>query len=145
MLTSAVWWSIVLNTNIGASITKGPLFGMLAGATLAQHSTVCRPTVITAESSTHAKQAGCLTLLVCCIGRAGGMQLELQSADLKERYRTRLLYAISDAEKAAAAKELDDACLLDLEWADLGTTAEAVDAQLEGVKKKFSQITRQQV
>jgi hypothetical protein len=93
----------------------------------------------------HALAAGCLTLFVCCIGRAGGMQLELQSADLKERYRTRLLYAISDAEKAAAAEELDDACMLDLEWADLGTTAEAVDEQLEGVKKKFSRITRQQV
>lgn len=73
------------------------------------------------------------------------MQLELQSADLKERYRTRLLYAISDAESAAAAQELDDACLLDLEWADLVSTAEAVDVQLEGVKWKFSQITRQQV
>lgn len=73
------------------------------------------------------------------------MQLELQSADLKERYCTRLLYAISDAESAAAAQELDDACLLDLEWADLVSTAEAVDVQLEGVKWKFSQITRQQV
>jgi hypothetical protein len=73
------------------------------------------------------------------------MQLELQSADLKERYRTRLLYAISDAEKAAAAEELEDACLLDMEWADLVNTAEAVDTQLEDVKCKFSQITRQQV
>lgn len=73
------------------------------------------------------------------------MQLELQSADLKERYRTRLLYAISDAEKAAAAEELEDACLLDMEWADLVNTAEAVDTQLEDVKRKFSQITRQQV
>lgn len=73
------------------------------------------------------------------------MQVELQSSDLKERYRTRLLYAISDAEKASAAEELDDACLLDLEWADLLKTAEAVDTQLEGVKRKFSQITRQQV
>lgn len=73
------------------------------------------------------------------------MQLELQSSDLKERYRTRLLYAISDAEKATAAEELDDACLLDLEWADLVSTAEAVDTQLEGVKHKFSLITRQQV
>jgi len=73
------------------------------------------------------------------------MQLELQSSDLKERYRTRLLYAISDAEKLAASEELDDVCLLDLEWADLVSTAEAVDLQLEGVKHKFSQITRQQV
>jgi dynein heavy chain len=84
-------------------------------------------------------------LFLCFVGRAGGMQLELQSSDLKERYRTRLLYAISDADKAAAAEELDDACMLDLEWADLVTTAEAVDAQLEGIKKRFSQITRQQV
>ena len=73
------------------------------------------------------------------------MQLELQSGDLKERYRTRLLYAISDAEKAAAADELDDMCLLDLEWADLVKTANSVDEQLEDVKHKFSQITRQQV
>lgn len=73
------------------------------------------------------------------------MQLELQSSDLKERYRTRLLYAISDAEKLAASEELDDVRLLDLEWADLVSTAEAVDLQLEGVKHKFSQITRQQV
>lgn len=73
------------------------------------------------------------------------MQAELQSADLKERYRTRLLYAISDAEKAAAAEELDDACLLDAEWADLVGTAEAVNTKLDSVKRKFSQITRQQV
>lgn len=73
------------------------------------------------------------------------MQQELQSSDLKERYRIRLLYAISDAEKASAAEDLDDVCLLDLEWADLVKTAETVDEELEGVKRRFSKITRQQV
>lgn len=77
--------------------------------------------------------------------RSGSMLFELQSCDLKERYRTRLLYALSDSEKATAAEELDDASLLDLEWVDLVKAADAVDIKLEGVKRKFSQITRQQV
>jgi hypothetical protein len=80
----------------------------------------------------------------CCC-RSGGMQMELQCVDLVERYRTRLLYAIADTEKAAAAEELDDVALLPVQWADLCRTADAVDEQLEAVKRKFSRITRQQV
>ncbi|KAF8069431.1 DHC1 [Scenedesmus sp. PABB004] len=77
--------------------------------------------------------------------RSGGMAMELQCADLVERFRTRLLYAISEAEQAAAAAELADAARLSDEWAALCAEAEAVDARLEGVKRAFSQTTRQQV
>eukprot|EP00882_Tetradesmus_deserticola_P015126 GHRQ01016104.1.p2 GENE.GHRQ01016104.1~~GHRQ01016104.1.p2 ORF type:complete len:122 (-),score=41.75 GHRQ01016104.1:877-1242(-) len=73
------------------------------------------------------------------------MQMELQCCDLQERYRTRMLYAITEAEQAAAAAELADAAGLSQEWAELCTAAQAVDVQLEGVKRKFSQTTRQQV
>lgn len=73
------------------------------------------------------------------------MQMELQCSDLQERYRTRLLYAITEAEQAAAAAELADAARLSQEWAKLCAAAEAVDVQLDGVKRKFSQTTRQQV
>lgn len=71
--------------------------------------------------------------------------MELQCSDLEERYRTRVLYAIAEPERTAASEELDDVQLLMLEWADLCKTAEAADEALEGVKHKFSQITRQQV
>uniref|UniRef100_A0A383W4S5 Dynein-1, subspecies f n=1 Tax=Tetradesmus obliquus TaxID=3088 RepID=A0A383W4S5_TETOB len=77
--------------------------------------------------------------------RSGGMQMELQCSDLQERYRTRLLYAITEAEQAVAAAELADAARLSQEWAALCAAAEAVDVQLDGVKRKFSLTTRQQV
>jgi hypothetical protein len=73
------------------------------------------------------------------------MQMELQCSDLQERYRTRLLYAITEAEQAIAAAELADATRLSQEWTELCAAAEAVDVQLDGVKRKFSQTTRQQV
>eukprot|EP00878_Enallax_costatus_P045894 GHUV01055422.1.p1 GENE.GHUV01055422.1~~GHUV01055422.1.p1 ORF type:complete len:144 (+),score=50.81 GHUV01055422.1:55-486(+) len=73
------------------------------------------------------------------------MQMELQCSDLQERYCTRLLYAITDAEKETAAAELADTAKLTQEWAEVCEAAEAVDVQLEGVKRKFSQTTRQQV
>jgi histidinol-phosphate/aromatic aminotransferase/cobyric acid decarboxylase-like protein len=73
------------------------------------------------------------------------MHMELQCSELQERYRTRLLYAITEAEQAVAAAELADAAKLSQEWAELRAAAEAVDVQLEGVKRKFSQTTRQQV
>lgn len=71
--------------------------------------------------------------------------MELQCSDLQERYRTRLLYAITEPEQATAAAELADAAKLWDEWGELCRTAEIVDTQLDGVKQKFSQTTRQQV
>lgn len=71
--------------------------------------------------------------------------MELQCSDLQERYRTRVLYAITEAEKELAAAELADTARLTQEWADLCEAAEVVDLQLEDVKQKFSQTTRQQV
>eukprot|EP00879_Flechtneria_rotunda_P031723 GHRR01034677.1.p1 GENE.GHRR01034677.1~~GHRR01034677.1.p1 ORF type:complete len:135 (+),score=57.93 GHRR01034677.1:430-834(+) len=77
--------------------------------------------------------------------RSGGMQMELQSSDLQERYRTRLLYAITAAERESAAAELADVSQLSHEWATLCETAERVDMQLAAVKIKFAEITKQQV
>lgn len=71
--------------------------------------------------------------------------MELQCSDIVERYRTRLLYAITDAEKEEAERSLADTLTLSQQWADLCATAETVDLQLEGVKRKFSLTTHQQV
>lgn len=80
-----------------------------------------------------------------CGCRSGGMQMELQCSDLQERYRTRVLYAITDSEKETASADVADAAKLSQEWCDLCEAAEAVDLRLEGVKQTFTQTTRQQV
>lgn len=73
------------------------------------------------------------------------MSVELQYTELQERYRTRVLYAISSDDAAQATAELEDALHLTMEWKALVDEADAVDASLEGVKRKFSETTRQQV
>lgn len=73
------------------------------------------------------------------------MQVELLCSDLVERSRTRLLYAISESDKAAAATDLDDVSKLSQEWAELCAAAEAVDLQLDRIKRSFALTTHQQV
>lgn len=101
-----------------------------------------------ANACSHRQRDACLLLpppLPSTHARSSGMQMELTCVDLQERFRTRALYAISDAERAAGAAELDDACRLDAEWAALCAAAEAADARLAGVKRRFASATRQQV
>jgi dynein heavy chain len=73
------------------------------------------------------------------------MLMELRYTELEERYRTRLLYALTPPEQEQRAAELADAQNLRVEWQQLTAAAEELDAGLYAVKAKFRDTTRQQV
>lgn len=77
--------------------------------------------------------------------RGEGMMMELRCSELEERYRTRLLYAVGEVAAAQFAADLADASRIAAEWKELTEAAERRDCELEDVKGRFSETTRQQV
>lgn len=73
------------------------------------------------------------------------MVMELKYTDLEERFRTRVLYAATPEEAAAARAELDSACGVRSTWRTLMDEADMVDWSLQDTKEHFSETTREQV